>query len=57
VEEEIELGVLIEELRGFLGPVLHVAREMSSTEQFPGKTSAKEWPLGEWPAGGPWTGR
>lgn len=57
VEEEIELGVLIEELRGFLGPVLHVAREMSSTEQFPGKTSPKEWPLGEWPAGGPWTGR
>ena len=52
VEEEIALDVLIEELRTFLGPLLQVARETSPTEKSLGKR-----PLGEWSAGGPWTGR
>jgi hypothetical protein len=55
VEEELELGALIEELRAFLGPVLHVAREIPP-EKSPRRKSPKEWSLGEWPAGGPWTG-
>ena len=66
VEEELELGALIEELRAFLGPVLQVAREIppekspgrkSPGRKSPGRKSPKEWSLGEWPPGGPWTGR